>query len=167
MDDTTSWTLWNSIPAGSDWHWDDVHNSNNESQVMRYELDTGYHTLSVCFREDGAFLDKFFLANTGTVPEGIGETDDSCPDLNFIENTDRKLPAVSVFPNPARSEIKIVSDTPFSTLAIFSIEGKKLSEEHYGAPVYNKYLSLSFEPGIYFIRVSGNASHRMIKLIIK
>ncbi len=72
MDDSPEWVLWNSIPASSDWHWDDVHNSNAGGQAVIYQLEPGEHTLTICFREDGADLDKLFLANNGSVPSGLG-----------------------------------------------------------------------------------------------
>nr|HPR31636.1 glycoside hydrolase family 30 beta sandwich domain-containing protein [Prolixibacteraceae bacterium] len=69
--DNGSWINWNSIVGGSSWQWDDVHNQSNDSPMV-YALDSGMHTLSLCYREDGASIDKFYLTNTGATPSGMG-----------------------------------------------------------------------------------------------
>ena len=77
MDDG-EWTNWNNIPTGTNWHWDDVHGYANNDSTLSYDLDTGSHTLTLCFREDGALLDKIFISNNGTIPGNIGELAGNC-----------------------------------------------------------------------------------------
>jgi glucuronoarabinoxylan endo-1,4-beta-xylanase len=76
MDDS-GWSRWNSIPAGSAWHWDDVHADDNSNPVL-YNLAAGDHTLWICYREDGALLDKILIANTGITPTGEGGESGGC-----------------------------------------------------------------------------------------
>ena len=75
--DNGSWINWNGIPVGTSWQWDDVHDQSG-GPVMIYSLDTGYHQLTICYREDGAGLDKLYLTNTGMIPSGIGEAAENC-----------------------------------------------------------------------------------------
>lgn len=76
MDDS-GWSRWNSIPAGPVWHWDDVHADDNANPVV-YDLTAGDHTLWICYREDGALLDKILVTNTGITPTGAGDVAEGC-----------------------------------------------------------------------------------------
>lgn len=76
MDDS-EWVLWNSIPSGSNWHWDDLHDGDNSSPMV-YNLSAGDHTLLICYREDGALLDKLLISNTGITPLGLGGDAEGC-----------------------------------------------------------------------------------------
>ncbi|MBN2007766.1 endo-1,4-beta-xylanase [candidate division KSB1 bacterium] len=80
--DGGSWVMWNSIPAGSSWHWDDVHDSNNGSAVMTYNLSIGSHTLYVGYREDGTQLDKIYITNSGDTPVSMGGSANNCGSVN-------------------------------------------------------------------------------------
>jgi hypothetical protein len=70
--------MWNSIAPGSSWHWDEVHNSNNNGQVVTYNLSSGSHTLTVAYREDGTQLDKIYITNSGSTPSGTGSAATNC-----------------------------------------------------------------------------------------
>ncbi len=76
--DGGSWVMWNSIASGSSWHWDEVHDSNNGSVIMSYNLSAGSHTLDVGYREDGTLLDKIYITNSGSTPVGEGSTATNC-----------------------------------------------------------------------------------------
>jgi O-glycosyl hydrolase len=168
MDDGTT-ALWNSIPAGSDWHWAEVFDQGNESQVMTYSLDTGYHSLTVCFREDGALLDKFLLVNTGAIPDGTGGIDASCPEDPVSGNAplaETGTSGVLVFPNPAQSAIGISWQHAFTTLEIFNIQGSLVFRENYGLPVNSVQVITDLEPGIYFIVVGHEQEAGIEKLLI-
>ena len=78
--DGENWINWNSIPGGNNWNWDDLHNFANNDSTVSYDLDTGYHILSIRFREDDALLDKIFISNTGATPAGLGDPASNCVD---------------------------------------------------------------------------------------
>ena len=63
------WNNWNNIAPGStSWTWDDV---------TTYNLSSGNHTLTIAYREDGAQLDKLYLASSGA-PAGTGSAASNC-----------------------------------------------------------------------------------------
>jgi endo-1,4-beta-xylanase len=68
MDDG-SWFMWNNITPSSSWTWDDC---------QTYTLNSGSHTLSVAYREDGTRLDKIYLTNSGSTPSGEGSAANNC-----------------------------------------------------------------------------------------
>jgi len=71
--DSGAWTNWNSIPVGTAYHWDDVHNAASGNAVMTYALAAGSHTLTFGYREDGARLDRVLITNDAAfVPTGSG-----------------------------------------------------------------------------------------------
>ena len=76
--DSGSWIKWNNIASGSSWHWDEVHDADNSNQLVNYNLDSGSHTLTVAYREDGTQLDKIFITNSGDTPSGTGSTATNC-----------------------------------------------------------------------------------------
>jgi len=72
--DGGNWVKWNSIPLGSSWHWDDVHNSDSGGQLVTFSLAAGTHTLSIAYREDGTRLDRVLVTNDPAfVPTGTGQ----------------------------------------------------------------------------------------------
>ncbi|MBN2520148.1 MAG: hypothetical protein JXB17_06570, partial [Bacteroidales bacterium] len=63
--DNGTWARWNGIRAsGDNWHWDVLHNDIINDEAIIYDLNSGIHTLTLCYREDGAGLDKLYLTNT-------------------------------------------------------------------------------------------------------
>jgi hypothetical protein len=163
--DNGEWVMWNSIPAGSDWHWDDVHDSNNESAVVEYDLDAGNHTLTLCYREDGAGLDKLYLTNSGAVPTGIGGTADNCPSLNDSDFSEE--PVISLYPNPAQDEVRLISIAEFTSLKIYTTEGRLAFEKEYGMAVHSDELMLNFEPGVYIVQLRNEKELYTARLIIE
>ncbi len=67
--DNGSWYMWNGISSSSSWTWDDC---------QSYNLSSGSHTLTVAYREDGTYLDKLYITNTGSTPSGEGSTASNC-----------------------------------------------------------------------------------------
>jgi rhamnogalacturonyl hydrolase YesR len=60
---------WNSIPAsGNSWRWDDVHDSDNNNNVVVYSLTDGQHTLEIANREDGVQLDRIYISSRNDTP---------------------------------------------------------------------------------------------------
>jgi Zn-dependent metalloprotease len=72
--DTGAWMSWNGIPAGTTWHWDDVHNGGTASTpAATFTLAAGNHTLEIAYREDGARLDRLLVTSDAAfVPTGLG-----------------------------------------------------------------------------------------------
>lgn len=169
MDNSTNWTRWNSIPAGSDWHWDDVHEDSDDNPVG-YALDPGEHTLSICFREDGALLDKIYIANDGTVPSGMGDTATNCPEDTtsaIIEFANEEITHISVFPNPAGDEVQVVWDKGFNSLLVYSVDGRFMIDKKYPDLIHETKLDLELKQGIYFLLLSNEKTSDVAKLIIE
>jgi rhamnogalacturonyl hydrolase YesR len=75
--DSDPFVKWNSIPAsGSSWRWDDVHDSDNNSNVMVYTLTAGQHTLEIANREDGVQLDRIYISSRNDTPSNGDAGDD-------------------------------------------------------------------------------------------
>ncbi len=80
--DGGAWIRWNNIASGSSWHWDEVHDADNNNQVVSFNLSAGNHTLTVAYREDGTQLDKIYITNTGDTPSGEGDAANNCTAVN-------------------------------------------------------------------------------------
>ncbi len=169
MDDDTTWALWNSIPGGNSWHWDDVHDQANESEVMVYELDTGYHSLSICIREDGTLLDKVCITNTGVVPTGAGDTASNCPEEIIPGFTELNNDAtdIKIYPNPAYNEIHIEWNTGFTSLTLVGMDGRILMKKEYPAKMKNTSLHINLERGMYFLFLNNEQTSGIRKLLIE
>ncbi|MBN1951717.1 MAG: hypothetical protein JW801_10975 [Bacteroidales bacterium] len=164
MDEDTVWVGWNGIVGGSDWHWDDVHDWNNENPVT-WQLDTGWHKLSVCYREDGTLLDKLYISNTGSTPEGPGVEDTTCP----ADTTEDALPAyrhsladLLIYPNPTRDRVQVSWEEGFSGLSIASTDGRILQREEYPTEIHSVSLDLDLQPGLYHI-ILHNKYNRIVR----
>lgn len=49
--------------SGCKWHWDVVHDTQNNNQVVTYNLDAGPHTLVLTYGMDQTRLDKWLITN--------------------------------------------------------------------------------------------------------
>ncbi len=67
--DEGAWFGWNNVTPHTTWTW---------NQVNSYSLSSGTHTLTIGYREDGAFLDKLFLTQEGDTPSGQGAQAANC-----------------------------------------------------------------------------------------
>ncbi len=169
MDTSSTWIMWNSIPAGNNWHWDDVHNSNAGGTAVEFILDTGYHTLSICYREDGALLDKLLLTNTGLVPDGIGDTSSNCPyEPPVIDAVpEPEIAAPVVFPNPAADEINVYWSSGFTALHLLSIDGRLVVRKEFMTPVEQERIDLDLDPGLYLLMVRNKNNSIVTKIRIE
>jgi PKD repeat protein len=71
--DDENWVSWKDIEVGCEWHWDEVHDSNNNHSVQKYYLDTGSHILSFTYGLDQSRLDKLLITNDlDYIPNEIG-----------------------------------------------------------------------------------------------
>jgi hypothetical protein len=61
---TDGWIRWNSIEAGAEWHWDEVHDDEqNGDPTVIWTLPAGQHTLEIARREDGGLLDAILITD--------------------------------------------------------------------------------------------------------
>lgn len=157
--DDLDWTLWNGIPAGSDWHWDDVHNQSNDNAVF-YELEPGNHKLSICMREDGAKLDKILIANTGVIPTNLGST-------QKIELTKNNEPNIVVYPNPSKGIVQIEWTDGFNTLNVINLQGQLVVVKHYANAIESVSEKFNLDPGIYLILIHNQNTMAHSKFIIE
>ncbi len=168
MDDG-SWVMWNSITGGATWQWDDVHDSNNGSAVVSYQLTEGTHTLTICYREDGAGLDKLYLTNTGATPSGLGDDANNCltsGTTDFIHNDETKI---TLYPNPA-VEILMVELEGISglnnELHLYNSSGMLLKSIKFENQDY--ILDLHGLPeGLYFVKVTTANDEILMERFIK
>ncbi len=164
--DNGSWINWNGIPAGSAWQWDDVHDQSG-GPVVNYNLDTGYHKLTICYREDGAGLDKLYLTNTGMIPSGPGETAENCIISAVKEQDEYRVTGVSIFPNPVNSSAQISWDLPFTSLVILDSGGRIIVHKRYPVPVKTTHLSLNLESGIYVVKLVSEIKTGVTRFIVE
>lgn len=163
--DDADWVMWNGIVGSSTWGWDDVHNGSSTNPMV-YALDTGYHVLSVCFREDGAAIDKFFIANTGKIPTGMGSNASNCdPVVNAVPNN-CQLPKINVYPNPAQTNLSIESSGVFSQIEVFNTNGQRLMF-HCFKPTHFVDIPICLENGFYILQVSNSENSIITKFIVK
>jgi PKD repeat protein len=61
--DDDNWVKWKGIEVGCKWHWDEVHDTQKNGQVMAFSLDAGPHTLALTYGMDQTRLDKWLITN--------------------------------------------------------------------------------------------------------
>jgi len=89
MDDE-NWVKWKGIEVGCKWHWDEVHDTQKNNQVMTFNLDAGPHTLVLTYGMDQTRLDKWLITNdldyypteAGPRAEAIFKTNPKMPIVN-------------------------------------------------------------------------------------
>ncbi len=92
--DDENWAKWKGIEVGCKWHWDEVHDTQKNNQVMTYNLDAGSHTLVLTYGMDQTRLDKWLITNdldynpteAGPHTEAIIK---SSPKMPIVNNTVR------------------------------------------------------------------------------
>ena len=57
------WIQWNRISIGDAWHWDVVHNTDNENREVEFTLPAGKHTVEIRYLEDSTLLDALVLTD--------------------------------------------------------------------------------------------------------
>lgn len=164
------WVNWNSIPGGSSWAWDDVHNQ-ADANPMLYTLEPGDHKLYVCYRENGAGIDKFYITNTGNTPTGLGGEAANCvveePEIpNNVENLGLNN-EVKVYPNPAKSNFRIESREPISSVRIFNGKGSLVFSKVFEDETTTETIQLNVDSGIYFLQTVSQSKSIVTKLIIE
>jgi len=163
--DEGDWMLWDSIPAGTSWVWDDIHHQSNQKDTS-FTFDEGMHTLTICYREKGTAIDKWNITNTGKKPAGKGGTANGCNIENNVLSPTHMT--YMVYPNPAQNQIQISGPKAIEKIYLYSSDGLLLHRIHYPRRQTNVNLSLTLPDGLYIIQiinVSGKSEFK--KLIIQ
>ena len=58
---SSGWIRFNDIEDEAAWHWDEVHSSDHNNEVVQVALSAGEHTLEIAGREDGAKVDTIVI----------------------------------------------------------------------------------------------------------
>jgi len=61
--DEEGWVKWKGIEVGCKWHWDEVHDNQNNNRVVMYDLAAGPHTFVFTYCMDQTRLDKLLITN--------------------------------------------------------------------------------------------------------
>jgi len=59
---SSGWVRWNDIEWGQDWHWDEVHSSEDGNTEVEWTMAPGTYTLEFAYREDGVLLDAIVIS---------------------------------------------------------------------------------------------------------
>lgn len=163
--DDGSWTMWNGLASNSGWAWNDIDDGGGVG--MLYELEPGAHTLSFSFREDGAGIDKFYITNTGTVPEGLGADATNCVEDTTSAVNDIYLDdAIIIYPNPAVSQFCVQSERGFHALQLIDVNGRVVLEKQYEAVVYNDDINVDVDNGLYILKLKVEGRTAFTKIVI-
>jgi chitodextrinase len=88
--DDENWVLWKGIEVGCNWHWDEVHDTQKNNEVMTYNLEAGPHTITLTYGMDQARLDKWLITNDlEYIPTEAG------PHVEAIINSSPKMPILN------------------------------------------------------------------------
>ena len=92
--DNGRWVKWADISLGCEWHWDEIHDNENQNQVMEYFLAPGSHELTITYLVDDVKLDKVLITNDSAyIPTGKGPRADALfsynPSTPVMQNTVR------------------------------------------------------------------------------
>lgn len=162
--DGGDWIMWNNIPVSSSWAWDDVHNQSNDNDTLFY-FDEGLHSLTLCFRENGAAIDRWYITNTGKKPTGKGKIAEGC---NLENNVAPPVPSIyTIFPNPASNRIQIHGAELVEFVRIFSSNGMLVHHSQNLAKQLPISLQINLPDGLYLIQIiSASGKPYFEKLMI-
>jgi len=82
---SSGWVRWNDIAWGQNWHWDEVHSSDDGNQTVQFTMTAGTYTLEFAYREDGLLLDRLLITNNLNLDQA------TLPPLPADLNEDRKI----------------------------------------------------------------------------
>jgi hypothetical protein len=57
------WVNTNPMDTGDTWHWDEIHNDQQDDNVVYFTLEAGQNTLEIAKREDGTMLDAILITD--------------------------------------------------------------------------------------------------------
>ncbi|EAR01119.1 hypothetical protein FB2170_10116 [Maribacter sp. HTCC2170] len=162
-----TWIRWNKITNSPTFVWDQVHDSDNSSQPVIFNLAQGSNTIDIALREDGASLDKIYITSTTNLPTGLGDMASNCSqNINLLLKSTNNM---RIIPNPVIDEVSVFFDQPTITsdIQVFDVAGrlvKTISKQEYGK---SSTISVQeFEVGIYFLRVQDENGKLLQKQMV-
>lgn len=97
----------------------------------------------------------------------FGESDPSNIEAIVITSIEHpKLASISIFPNPAKDRINIVSNEIIRIAEITNLQGNVLIHEDINAKDFQINIS-SLESGIYILRLENNKGTSLKKIVIR
>lgn len=93
--DNGPWIKWRGIAHGREWHWDLVHDWDQESRTVLFELSAGTHFIDIAYREDDTKLDRLLITNDLNYrPRGRGVSPEDLTPVHIqLEPEDGRLHA--------------------------------------------------------------------------
>ncbi|WP_171037082.1 malectin domain-containing carbohydrate-binding protein [Maribacter algarum] len=134
-----NWLRWNLIPGNSSFSWHQVHDRENNTVFLTFDLPEGANTIDIGHREDGAGIDKLYVTKTTKLPSGLGDNALNCSSSGkragivdasessaVIAETDSSFVIPILYPNPAKNAVTVqtVSTTDISKIHLFDLTGK-------------------------------------------
>ncbi|MCW3786713.1 GDSL-type esterase/lipase family protein [Plebeiibacterium sediminum] len=151
--DNGNFSMWNGISAPS-WKW--------VNYPSTFYLAEGEHTLTIAYREDGAFLDKLWITNNPTTILDLGGTATNCGTTAVFKE---KTVPVRIYPNPVTDHVHIEAESSNFQLNIYDNAGCKLTSEKIISNSTNLNIS-DYCSGIYFVEIIQDKKtivHKILK----
>lgn len=148
----------------SGWNW---------FKITSFNLKKGQHKLTVSYREDGASLDKVCISSYGTLPTGMGETNNSTVGVNSIETMEGYTLGQN-YPNPIDGKTSISFEIPnvtYVSLKLYDILGNEVAElagKRYQQGRHEvEYDTKNLSKGIYIYTIKANKFSASKKMIVQ
>jgi hypothetical protein len=165
--DNGEYELFNGLST-NEWEWIEIKN---------LKLNSGKHSVSIAFSEDGVMLDKIVVKNAQIKPVDMGEEANKIcvPNITTTtinEKNDNGYGLEQSYPNPASSgNVTITFKIPnssFVSLKIFNSQGKLIDKPAMGTYFAGEhvieYNSEKLKPGIYFYTMQTDKFYATRKL---
>ena len=121
--DNGEWFMWNNITSSSSWTW---------ASSQSYSLNSGAHSLTIGYREDGTKLDKLYITNSFDAPVGMGEEAENLCDPTSVKSP-TEIPEDYALeqnhPNPFNPSTTIKYNLKTSghvTIKIYNLDGQAI-----------------------------------------
>ena len=141
-----------------------------------YALTEGAHTLAIGYREDGAKIDKIYISNHLTTPQGFGEEAENVCDPTNVFNSMQAPKGYTLeqnYPNPFNPStmIKYSLKKPGHVyLRIYNLNGQEIETivDKYQAAGEHEitWQATGFSSGVYFYKLQAGEFSETRKLIL-
>ncbi|MFS4493937.1 BspA family leucine-rich repeat surface protein [Maribacter sp. 2308TA10-17] len=168
-----SWLRWNLIPGSADFSWHQVHDRENNTVFLTFDLVDGANTIEIAHREDGAGLDKLYVTRIPNIPTGFGATDETCNSGISGKRAVVETNPATLTPNPVLTTTTLSFEKPvqLTEIQVFDVTGR-LAHTYNGKDVFDDgayLLNVNALPaGTYFINsVDVNGVKHQKQMVIK
>lgn len=156
--DNGGYTMVNGLSTGGSYAW---------MKLVSPDLTKGNHTLTLCYREDGACLDKICITNENLTPTGMGSADPLLTTLYHPKNQDGySLQWLS----PSVIRFEIPSNSPVS-IQIHNLLGSKVKELAQAEFNVGSHLltfdSSNLAPGLYICTLQAGNRKLSMKMFLR